>query len=751
MGFPFLAPLKPGIVKKLTERENDISYVNSLSPFIMLSSATVVTNNGKSAEQIIKQKDYINAFCGCVVANTTDIKNLYQTGKTIVGYDLNGKPIEVVDETNRRISTPIITSMELDTDGNNNTLKTAQLQIKVFSLKQLEMFELFFLRPATKVVIEWGWNTDIKNKTNKYIIGSKLFAKKNFNDYVNAYLNIFSHKENAYIKAKQAYLQTIQDTNYEYDYMAGMVTDYSFSPTEDGTYDIMLEVSAGNELQLWMPVKQANSSTKADKGSNDTKVKPFQSWVNKVAADMNVPELANIIKEEDDKNEFFNWGVINEKQEDTKFSKDLYVSFRLLMKILNNIVVYKQSENNLQAAYTLDGKDIIPISSSPLIISTTRDFILPGQLPSIKVVTDTNNKEKIIIKEDESVDSPINGYSFNISNQKTATNTTLTSKFDPSETVSLSSNSGNLLNVFFKWDTFARIYSQAYAQADIVNGLIGVINEFMFGLCKLEIGKPDDFPSASSTNTIIDRKLKTSVSTSTSTSTSTSSDEKYRFKIGAKGSIVKEFQFDMELDALAQSQALYSTQLAIDSANKDKTEEKETNTTRAYKQANNYRTKNADGYYSINALEIKLVEEAEEWNKILNPSGSVTEQDKEGDGEKEKTNMNEVLTQNFVKFKSNKDSKTSGNNLIYTDASLIQSTIGKQPKGTTALTFLEITLAIDGIAGLSAGEYFLIDGVPEIYNRNGYFQITNVKHGLDENGWKTTIVAGYRIEVKENN
>ncbi|MFN9902440.1 MAG: hypothetical protein ACK55Z_27395, partial [bacterium] len=129
--------------------------------------------------------------------------------------------------------------------------------------------------------------------------------------------------------------------------------------------------------------------------------------------------------------------------------------------------------------------------------------------------------------------------------------------------------------------------------------------------------------------------------------------------------------------------------------------------------------------------------------------GSVTNITENKDGEKEKTNMNEVLSQNFVKFKSNKDSKTSANNLIYTDKSLIQSTIGKQSKGTTALTFLEITLAIDGIAGLSSGEYFLIDGVPEIYNRNGYFQITNVKHGLDENGWKTTIVASYRIEVKE--
>jgi hypothetical protein len=741
MGFPFLAPLKPGIVKKLTERENDISYVNSLSPFIMLSSATVVTDKSIPYEEIVKNQNYTNAFQGCVVANTTDIKNLYQTGKTIIGYDLNGKPIEVKGETNRRISTPIITSMELDTDGNNNTLKTAQLQIKVFSLKQLEMFELFFLRPAIKVIVEWGWNTDIKNKSNKYIIGSKLFAKKKFTDYVDAYMKIFSHKDNAYREARLAYLKTIEETNYEYDYMAGNVTNYTFSPQEDGTYDIMLEVSAGNELQLWMPVKQAKPAAKGSKPSNDPNVTGFQSWVKKIAADMNEPPLEKVIIEKDDKNEFFNWGVLNEKQEDTKFSKDQYVSFRLLMKILNNIQVYKQSKNILDAAYTLDGRDIIPVNSSPHIISTTKDFILPGRLPSIKVVTDTNLKEQIIIDKSGSfVDAPINGYSFNISNGKEATNITLTSKSNTSETVSLSSISGNLLNVFVRWDTFVQFYSQAYAQADIVNALTGLINDNMFGLCELEIGKPDDNPNASSTNTIIDRKLQTPPPPV----------EKYRFKIGAKGSIVKEFTFDMALDVLAQSQALYSTQLAIDNIQKDKTEDTETNASRTYKDAINYRTPNADGYYSINALEIKLVKDSDEWNKTLTSGGSVTNITENKDGEKEKTNMNEVLSQNFVKFKSNKDSKTSANNLIYTDKSLIQSTIGKQSKGTTALTFLEITLAIDGIAGLSSGEYFLIDGVPEIYNRNGYFQITNVKHGLDENGWKTTIVAGYRIEIKED-
>ena len=51
--------------------------------------------------------------------------------------DLNGKPIYVEGETNRRVSTPIITDIEIDTDGNNNTLKTAKVNIKVFTLKKI--------------------------------------------------------------------------------------------------------------------------------------------------------------------------------------------------------------------------------------------------------------------------------------------------------------------------------------------------------------------------------------------------------------------------------------------------------------------------------------------------------------------------------------------------------------------------------------------------------------------------------------
>ena len=51
-----------------------------------------------------------------------------------------------------------------------------------------------------------------------------------------------------------------------------------------------------------------------------------------------------------------------------------------------------------------------------------------------------------------------------------------------------------------------------------------------------------------------------------------------------------------------------------------------------------------------------------------------------------------------------------------------------KPKSTLAP--IDIEIEIDGLSGLSCGEYFNIDGVPEIYNQTGVFQITNTKHQI---------------------
>ena len=142
--FPFLSPLNLDTVKRLESRAANKEYLNTLMPFAILSSAAVVTNTPKTTKEVINilQTEQYGSFAykGCVIANTTDILKRYQTGNTIVGYDLDGKAIEVKGEANRRASVPLIESIEIDSMSGNNTLKLAQIKIKIFTLKQLEMF-----------------------------------------------------------------------------------------------------------------------------------------------------------------------------------------------------------------------------------------------------------------------------------------------------------------------------------------------------------------------------------------------------------------------------------------------------------------------------------------------------------------------------------------------------------------------------------------------------------------------------------
>ena len=164
---------------------------------------------------------------------------------------------------------------------------------------------------------------------------------------------------------------------------------------------------------------------------------------------------------------------------------------------------------------------------------------------------------------------------------------------------------------------------------------------------------------------------------------------------------------------------------------------------------------NGDGYCSINKVGIQLTKEYNTWRDEQDKATKTNLKGEEKDEtEDEQKKLDEVLKGNYIRFKLNssirQNTETALNHLIYTDPALIQNYIPKKENGTTVLTFLDITLAIDGMSGLSCGEYFNVDGIPEIYNQNGYFQITNVKHELSDNDWKTTIEASYLLKSGDN-
>lgn len=750
--FPFLSPLNLETGKRLKNRAANKEYLNTLMPFAILSSAAVVTNAPKTAKEVINilQTEQYDSFAykGCVVANTTDIVKRYQTGNTIVGYDLNGKVIEVEGEENRRASIPMIESIEIDSMSGNNTIKIAQIKIKIFTLKQLEMFELFFLRPGMNVVLEYGWNSTVRRN---YELEKEMFATQNFDEYVKKYCDNFSNTADGYRDAKLKYVKLLEKSNGDYDFMGGKVTNFNYSVDTDGTYNLDLQITSGNELTTYIPVKQENSADTSANVDNKKEV-GFENWIRELSKDLGRPDFNQIFGNKKlYKDEFFNWDAVALVQKDSMLSKHAYISFKLILDILNEIKLVNTSEKIINYEAFFEDKEktkpIIPISSNYNIISPSEDFILPGNLPSIKISKNSKKENVLLIEETNREDCKIFGKSFNVStDKKTEKFTIYNFNQEPKE---LTSTIGNLLNVYFNYETFINIYKSSYTIADIINAILAIINENMFGLCKLVLQKESDV-DIKSPLIISDSKLKMHSESIEPTN--------FRFNIGTNNFIVKEFNFSNELSELMQAQALYSTQLALNAADEGKKDDTSLNNRDEKELADFNFAKNSDNYYSINAIENRLVkiDKAKKPNLPKNENLATTEKEEKKIKESEKEsqeaikNLTELRNSKYIKFKLDLTNKSeSPKNMIYTDSSIIQKELPKTQNNTSSLTHINITLAIDGTAGIRCGEYFNIDGVPEIYNKNGIFQITNVKHGINSNGWQTTIEAGYRITHTE--
>jgi hypothetical protein len=745
MPFPFIAPLKGWVRTKLENREKSSYETYRLSPFVIISSGAIVTNDtSKGINEIIKNgPSGGKTFKGCVISNQSEFSKLYQTSETTLGYDLDGNSITIEGEVGRKISTPIIQSVEIDTDGGNNTLKTAQIKVKCFSLKQLEMFDLFFLRPSMHVMLEYGWNADIIKRNTD--IDSKLFSKNKHDEYVKKFSKIVTDVRTS----KSEYLDTLKTTDGNYDYMAGKVTNFSYSPAEDGTYDIDLQLSAGNELQLWMPIKQSNTKSNVPKLPNPSESNPYNSWVRKIVADFNQPAILKQLSNQSVwKNEFFNWGVINDRDETKVVSFNEYISFKLILELLKTQELFKSNDTITLNYIDSQKNEVIPMNSDKYMISSSDDIIIPNEMPEFKF---SEKKKNVLIIDDapRKVKQPYKGINKKIFNLN---DNNLTAVIPGSNSPLISGNDvkyGNLLNIFFKYNTILQIYNESFTQADFINGVLSIVNDNTYGLCKMELMAFDDASdSTGKLLQIMDYKLLQSPPI----------DEKsvYRFKIGPTNSVVREFNFSMELSTLAEAQALYQSQLNLNNIL-----DKDAFVTGAngelglkddrYSLFDMSYAKNSDGYFSINEIEKRSVittaktrnakRETDKLDIIVSKSSN---DDSNSEGDKSIDNLEEVLKSKSIKFKiSDKEIKT----LIFLDRGVILNKLKKAEKNASALTFFEISLAIDGIAGLSCGEYFKIDGIPEIYNKNGIFQITNVKQGIDESGWKTTIEAGYRINT----
>lgn len=795
MPFYIISPFKQWVTTIMEQREsNPISSIYK-NPFVVLTSGALVVNAGatilsqNSEERIKRVKEIINntpadTYRGCIIAN--NINNLelsYAVGKTPVGIDFTGKVITVDGESGRKVSTPIIQSVDIDTDGPGNALKTIKVNVKCFTLKQLEMFELFFMKPSMNVLVEWGDSTLLKYKSDpnynqnvKYETiengVTKLFTPY---DSINEALvyktqdyKTFCDKFADYYAANLEKIQQTTETKERslgtYDFAAGKVMDYSFTFAEDGTYDISITINQSNQTSLATSRNHTSnvSSVKQKPIGPNKPVEPYQQIKELISADFNIEatELETILNKypnnrNDWKLDWFNFIKRNDKKQDEVASADAYISLRFILKILMNYSIGKVTSANswfdhtISTYYDTDTKkeiEYLPVLSDKYIMSSSPNIIFPnGTLPYIKV--DPKIGENKIIIDDKTTGPVglINGYDFHEKQNKITATDAWKTYLLKEDTTNPNKLIGNALNIFVKYDIVARLWNQHNLQTrgDFLNGVLQLINENSYGLFSLGLANTKDELCKLQ---VCDLKF---ITDATKPNTKT-----YRFKPGTIKSIVKNFNFSFEMSSQMAAMMLFNSNKLLRDALDDKSNEIDKVTgkfplpDKVYKNIDFSTFSNADNYYSINNVElVGLQKVADKAKRDNSTSANLTQTFEKSTTTSSENDLNQVLKDKLIMFKLDANSKTDvAVGLIYQDRALIANQLQKSGDSTKSLlTPINITITIDGFSGLNCGDYFQIDGVPEKYNILGVFHIQNTKHNITSDGWTTTLEATFRI------
>jgi hypothetical protein len=748
----YLAPLKKWVVDILKQRENNPKASNTKMPFvIMTSGAKIVKANGpintkdeaiERAKEVILNNTGVE-YQGCIISNQINASLNYSLQQTLVGFDFTGKPIYAIGEFGRKISMPIIESVDINTSGTNNTLLTANVNVRCFSLKQFEMFELFFCKAGMHILIEYGDNSN----SHTLNLEEVMINKSDYGKFVESFKSFTSPT----IKQFATYLKACETSIGSYGRVAGKLTNYSYSIEQDGTYSVQLTVSTANDYNLALP-KAFITKYKAypSPSANETQ---WTQWTNKLINDLPGlnPDMMLKLKEKEWKTHFFNWGKINDDELDKTASNEAYLSLKFILQILANNTS-KQGNNTDFILFEEDyfkiensNEKIIPITVHHNMISVSNDIIFPNE--NLPEFTFNESTGEIKRKEGSVVDASIG-----VGNDKLSLipnkEITFTNSLD--ETIILKIPEikkngqklidlkiGNALNIFVSYKVVGEAWERNTNTIDFIVDILDKINTTSFGLFKLRIGSLYE----GAKQTIIDTKLYPL------NTEQPNNREQYRFKPTTINSNVRDFKFNLELtDQVAAATIFNSSKfLANRKAKKEGKPENNgsVNFDALYQSIDYSAFSTADGYFSINEIDYhQLIPSQTKLDKE-----DIKKQKEAEDAEKEAKRKSYNNFQTKFKFKKG-DIRT----LIYDDYSFINTILELNSEDVRSrfelVTPIKVNLTIDGISGITCGETFRVDGIPEQYNKLGQFQITNTKHVIStDQGWITEIEGEFRYGV----
>lgn len=240
----FGSSFNSGVLSQLNLRQNAMSkrtpkfvqYTNSRNAWIrMVSSVNVKESSNISDYYVLHGGTLYNNALRFGIGTSTQA---YSTSALSGNHKLGVKPM------------PGITSVEIKSKSAYGSVREIRVNFNCWDIKQLEDLELIYMRLGYSVLVEWGWNTSLKNEDGD--ITSNIPSNV-YKGVLNGSLN----KEGIYSAIKN------NSSTGNYDALYGKIQNYSWSARADGGYDCSVSIiSLGEILQsLKINFNAATTST----------------------------------------------------------------------------------------------------------------------------------------------------------------------------------------------------------------------------------------------------------------------------------------------------------------------------------------------------------------------------------------------------------------------------------------------------------------------------------------------------------
>ena len=251
--WPKLTNIEPNIASKI-KSYSDSMEASKLNAWIRVFSGAIV---GSNQGLIMQSNDSdFKLFKAAGDTNPTIYGGLQSSG--VLGKDWNGNAVETALGRRLRPS-PIITSFSVK-EGKDQISRQATLEIKAFSLEQMEKIQSYFLEPGYSLYIEWGWNTTdgVRNITTATGTGNivSTIADKSL-----SWTNLSNTRKNS---------------NGEFDCFLGFIVGGNVSGDSEN-FNISVNLRGAPSLPTYMQTNQGTTRIDADgKLAESRKVKkPF--------------------------------------------------------------------------------------------------------------------------------------------------------------------------------------------------------------------------------------------------------------------------------------------------------------------------------------------------------------------------------------------------------------------------------------------------------------------------------------------